>query len=72
MGEVEWRVPSSGVHLIPILEGGEWEPERPISLSVVDEHSQVVLNFLIDSFCLSVGLGVMRGARRSFNVELFV
>ena len=72
MGEIERGMSSSRVRLISILEGGEWEPERPISLSVVDEHPKIVFDFLIDSFCLSICLWVMRGARGPFDVELFV
>ena len=72
MGEVEQRVSCSGVCLISILEGGEGEPEQPVSLSVVDEHSEIVLDFLIDLFCLSICLRMVRGARRSFYVELLV
>ena len=62
----------SGVRLISILEGGEGEPERPVSLSVVDEHPKIVLDFLVNPFCLSVCLWVMRGAGGSFDMELFV
>ena len=72
MGKIEWGMSSSGVCLISILECSEREPERPVCLSVIDEHLEIVLDFLIDSFCLSVCLWVVCGARGSFNVELFV
>ena len=72
MGKVERGVSSSRVCLVSILEGGEQQPEWPVGLSVVDEHSEVVLNFLVDSFCLSIGLWVMCSARGSLDVELLV
>ena len=72
MGKVEWGVSGSGVRLISILEGGEQEPERPVCLSIVDEHPKIVLDFLVDPFCLSVCLWVMRGARSPLDVKLFV
>ena len=72
VGKVERGVTSSRVGLISILEGGERQPEGPISLSIVDEHSEVVLDLLVDPFGLSVCLWMMHGAQGSLDVELFV
>ena len=72
VGKVEQGMSGGGVGLVSILEGGEQQPEWPISLSVVNEHSKVVLNFLIDSLRLSVCLRVVCSAWGSFDVELFV
>ncbi len=43
-------------------ECSEGEPFRPIGLKVIDEHTEVLFNFLVDSFGLSIGLG-MKGGR---------
>ncbi len=36
----------------------EWEPITPVSLSVVNEDPEVLLDFLVNVFGLSIGLWV--------------
>ncbi len=36
----------------------EWEPIASVGLSMVDEDAEIFLYFLVNSFCLSVGLWV--------------
>lgn len=50
--------PSRAMDAVVMCEFSEREPVAPVSLSVVDEDAEILLHFLIDSFCLSVGLRV--------------
>ncbi len=49
---------SHTVNPIVVGELGEWEPIVPVGLSVVHEYSEVLLDFLVDVFRLSVSLGM--------------
>ncbi len=44
----------------PIVVGkfSQWEPVAPVGLLVVNEDLEILLDFLVDSFSLSVGLWV--------------
>ena len=39
---------------------GDGEPVHPVVLVVVDVQPEVLLQLLVDPFCLPVGLGVVR------------
>ncbi len=70
------RIPSIEYHertlacraVNPIVVGkfSEWEPVAPVGLLIVDEDSEVLLDLLVDSFCLAIRLRMegSRGIRR--------
>lgn len=49
---------SGGMDLIVVCKSSKGEPFCPISLEIVDEDMEIFLNFLIDSFSLSIFLKV--------------
>jgi len=44
----------------------------PVVLSFSDEDPQILLQFLVDSFCLTIGLQVVGGRRCGFNSQQLV
>ncbi len=46
------------VDVIVMRELSQQEPVTPVGLSVIDKDAEELLHFLVDSFCLSVGLRV--------------
>ena len=50
----ERRVLSGGVNLVVVLEFREWQEPHPIMLSLVGEESEILFQFLVDPFHLSI------------------
>ena len=67
--EEERRVLSGRVNLVVILEFHEWQEPHPIILSVVDEESEILFQFLVDPFRLSITLQVVGCGGCQFNPE---
>jgi len=47
------------MNLVVILEFREWQEPHPIVLSLVDEELEILFEFLVDLFCLSIILRVV-------------
>ena len=65
--EIEWGLFCGGVDLLIVTElheGVEW---FPCSGVVGAENSKIDFMFLVDSFCLSVGLRVIHHASEHFD-----
>ena len=58
--------------VVVILEFRQREEVRPVILSLVDEYPKVLLQFLIDLFCLSITLWVIGGGGRNLNPKYTV
>ena len=52
-----------------IIVGELHQGEECVVLSFSDKDPQVLFQFLVDPFCLSVGLRVVSGRRRGFNSQ---
>ncbi len=50
-----------GMCTVVMHKCSEGEPFRPVSLEVIDKYTEVFFNLLIDSFSLSIGLGMKGG-----------
>ncbi len=50
-------------------EGHEGEPFGPVILKVVDEDPEILLNFLVDSFSLSICLWVVGSGYVCLDLE---
>jgi hypothetical protein len=59
--DVEWGETRRRLNIVVVGELGTGQPLSPIRLSVVDEHSEILLYFLIHSFSLSVSLRMISG-----------
>jgi len=55
----ERRVLSGRMNLVVILEFREWQESHPIILSLVGEESEILFQFLVDLFRLSISLRVV-------------
>jgi len=55
----ERRVLGGRMNLVVILEFCEWQEPHPIILSLVGEELKILLQFLVDLFCLSISLRVV-------------
>ena len=55
------------MNLVVVGERGESEPVMPVRLSFIDKYTEILFNFLIDSFGLSIGLGVIGCGDVGFN-----
>ncbi len=51
----------SAVDPIIVRKLCEWQPVNPIILSVIDEDMEVLLDLLVNSFCLAICLWVPGG-----------
>ncbi len=60
------------VNSVVVGELGEWEPVAPVGLSVIDKDPEILLNFLVDSFHLSIGLWVKSHGGILHDVEHLV
>ncbi len=60
--DFEWTFGGRRMCTVVMCEHSKGKPFCPIGLEVIDEHSEVFFNLLIDSFSLSIGLGV-KGSR---------
>ena len=57
-----------GDHIVPD-ELGDLDPFSPIILSIIDVSPKVLVDFVIQSLCLSIGLGVECSGHLSFNAQ---
>jgi len=55
----ERRVLSRRMNLVVILEFCKWQQPHPIIFSLVGEESEILLQFLVDLFRLSISLRVV-------------
>ena len=53
--------------MIVVLKFSKWQQIMPVILPFIDKHPEVLVQFLIDPFCLAVGLGVPSSSRRYFD-----
>jgi len=67
--EEERRVLSRRVNLVVVLEFHERQEPHPIVLSLVGEESEILFQFLVDPFCLSITLWVVGGGGCQLNSE---
>jgi len=67
--EEERRVLSGGVNLVVVLEFHKWQEPHPIILSLVGEESEILFQFLVDPFHLSISLWVVGSGGRQLNSE---
>jgi len=65
--EEERRVLSGRVNLVVVLEFCERQEPHPIILSLVGEESEILFQFLVDLFCLSISLRVVGGGSCQLN-----
>ena len=65
----ERRVLSGGVNLVVVLEFREWQEPHPIILSLVGEESEILFQFLVDPFHLSITLQVVGSRGCQLNSE---
>ena len=47
------------MYFVVITKSGKWKPLHPIILVVVDEDSEVLFQFLIKAFRLTICLGMV-------------
>jgi len=67
--EEERRVLSRRVNLVIVLEFRERQKPHPIILSLVGEESEILFQFLVDLFRLSISLWVVGGGGCQLNSE---
>jgi len=67
--EEERRVLSETVNLVVVLEFRESQEPHPIILSLVGEESEILFQFLVDPFRLSISLWVVGGGGCQLNSE---
>jgi len=65
----ERRVLSGGVNLIVVLEFHEWQDPHPIILSLMGEELEILFQFLVDPFHLSITLRVVGSGGCQLNSE---
>ena len=65
----ERRVLSGRVNLVVVLEFHERQEPHPIILSLVGEESEILFQFLVDPFRLSISLWVVGGGGCQLNSE---
>ena len=65
----EWSQFGCGVVRVIVCERGLSKYRRPIVLVVGREDSEIVLDALVNSFCLSVSLGLKGGRQVEFNTQ---
>jgi len=67
--EEERRVPSGRMNLVVVLEFREWQESHPIILPLIGKKTEILFQFLIDLFCLSISLRVVSRGSRQLNSE---
>jgi len=67
--EEERRVLSGRMNLVVVLEFREWQEPHPIISSLVGEKSEILFQFLVDPFRLSISLWVVGGGGCQLNSE---
>jgi len=60
---------SGRMNLVFVLEFRERQEPHPIILSLVGEESEILFQFLVDPFCLSISLWVVGGGGCQLNSE---
>ena len=55
-------------HIVPD-ELGDFDPFSPVILLIIDIGPKVLVDFTIQSLCLSIGLGVEYSGHLSFNAQ---
>ena len=60
---------SGRVNLVVVLEFRERKEPHPIILSLVGEESEILFQFLVDLFCMSISLWVVSGGGCQFDSE---
>ena len=68
-GNSEWGVSSDIRDCIVPDKLGYFDPFGPIVLSVIDIGSKVLIDLMIQSFCLSIGLRVECSGHLPFNAQ---
>ena len=63
IGQEEWQETSRGMLSVVVCEFSIRDPSIPIVLFLIYVESEEGFDFLIDSFCLTVSLGVVSGGR---------
>ena len=51
---------------------GDFDPFSPFILSIIDVGPEVLIDFAIQSLCLSIGLRVERSGHLPFNAQQFI
>jgi len=55
----ERRVLSGRMNLVVVLEFCEWHESHPIILPLIGKKTEILFQFLVDLFCLSISLRVV-------------
>jgi len=63
----ERKVLSGRMNLVVVLEFHEWQEPHPIILSLVGEESEILFQFLVDPFRLSITLQVVGSGSCQLN-----
>ena len=68
-GNSKWRIGSDlGDRIVPD-KLGNFDPFSPLILLIIDISPEVLVDFTIQSLCLSISLGVERSRHLSFNTQ---
>jgi len=65
----ERRVLSGRMNLVVILEFCEWQESHPIILPLIGEKMEILFQFQVDPFCLSISLRVVGCGGCQLNSE---
>ena len=60
---------SGRMNLVVVLEFHEWQESHPIILSLIGEKMEILFQFLVDPFCLSISLRVLGYGGCQLNTE---
>ena len=55
----EWGVLGGGVDMVVVCKLSQWEKSLPVILSFTDKQPDVLFEFLVNTFSLSISLGVI-------------
>jgi hypothetical protein len=44
------------MHMVVVLELCQWKEVMPVILSLIDKEAKILVNLLVDTFCLSIHL----------------
>ena len=71
-GDSKWRIGSDlGDDIVPD-KLGNFDPFSPLILSIIDISPEVLVDFAIQSLCLSISLGVEHSRHLSFNAQQLI
>ena len=71
MHEIEGGMPGADVNPVVVGEFRNGQPVDPIILMVIDEETQVLLEFLIDPFSLTIRLWMECCAEGCLDTQMF-